>query len=52
MESVTRVLVRLDREDAFADLKKTPRFRTIAIDHDEEWQPALKRKVRLERTRG
>jgi len=49
LESCCKVVLRLDREDAFAGLKKTPNFRVLCVDHDEKVQEG---DARLEKTRA
>ncbi len=50
MNTVCRVLVRLEQADAFTPLDCSPGFRTLAVDHDEDVEHGFER-LRLVRGR-
>jgi hypothetical protein len=47
LESVCRVLIRLERSDAFRPLQREPHFKTLVADHDETLEDSWDRLARV-----
>ena len=51
LQSVCRVLIDLERKDAFAPLARTERFKTLVTDHDEPIEDAWARLLKVRNRR-